>query len=110
MDMMREDRSAAFRVAAEATPERYVDVGFLGGARRLAGVPRRAMARANQGPAVRALNLNPADTGGEFGVGSLFAWWRLGRTTSACVFDCRESTLAGAEAEPLNSPPVSLGL
>jgi len=48
MDMMREDRSAAFRVAAEATPERYVDVGFLGEAQQLAGVPRRAMARVNQ--------------------------------------------------------------
>lgn len=49
MDMIRKDRSAAFRIAAESTPERYVDVSFLGEAQRLAGVPHRTMVRIQKG-------------------------------------------------------------
>jgi len=48
IDMIRKDRSADLRIAAGSTPERYVDVSYLGEAQRLAGVPHRTMVRVDQ--------------------------------------------------------------
>lgn len=44
--MIRKDRTAAFSIAEDATPEKYIDVDFLREAQKLAGVPERTLVKA----------------------------------------------------------------